>query len=419
MQLVELCVPLENDLSDWLTKFAMLEMGIQAHWEAGTLTYETPLPDDLALIFEDLRDAIPGFETRLAAIQITPPEEPIVPALPPVAAPRDDLEELKDEVQRMIRIVRGEEKEEVTRVRIPTMLDPWFGVIDALKLKEYGTTAEQATLGAKTGMLAAITTMFSATTFAAFMLEEGCQALGMSGWIAWNAKEYETAWICFSQQDELIRESHGALETWRPLMPLTYPGFRRFFDAARVACDSWFTILVGAMEKAGIPRPPTLAVGSKPGGARIYIDGEKTDTLTPETFRHLAPGPHTITAVLAATKTIPERGGSQEVTLEAGKKLEISLVLLGLEDAEVMPEAEPSLATLRILSAPTNAQIWVDGEDTGMLTPETFKDMPPGEYHVRVVMPPRGYTPERSAEITVTLTAGDKREVLLSLVVQS
>jgi len=339
---------------------------------------------------------------------VTPGAAAPTPELPPLPT---DIDVLKDEVDRITAVSQDQP--------IPPGRLPYHVSVTGALQMLYTVTKEvllgkppPVLTGVSTAILSAITEMYGSTTFAAFMFEEGCQAVGMSGWIAYNAKEYQVAFDSFSAQDEIIRDANTCLELWRPLMPLTYPGFIRFFKASRAANDAWFVIIVDAMDKAALPLPPTLAVGSRPSNAEIFIDDKDTNTLTPETFKWLSPGTHTITAVLPAAGTKGEMGASQDVVLVAGQKLEISLVLT---EAAAPPELPPTApATLRVSSSPSEGAIFLDGTDTGLLTPETFKLLAPGQHTVLVVVPPRQGWPERRATVTLTLAPGEKRELTLS-----
>lgn len=414
-----LLVPFADDLRNWLSYYGTTQDIIAAQIKAGLLRYEMELPAYIEDRKEQLWTYLTAFRPRIAALKTAAgvPEVPVIP--PPTPPPEelevpDDIKILKNEVDRILQAAKGESPDPPLWAKAASVAMPLLGIVDMINKQKWGTTAEQAAAGANVGILSAITQMFGATTFSAFMLEEGCQAVGMSAWIAYNAKQYGVVLESLQAQDKLINEARVVLELWRPLMPLTYPGFIRFFSAARTANDAWFLILSNAMTKEGQLAPPTLAVATKPSGAKLYIDDVDTLTLSPETFKYLKPGTHTVTAIIPATATKPEIGAAAEVQLIAGRKLEISLDLLPLEEAappEIPPEAP---ATLRVSSSPSEGAIWLDGADTGTLTPETFKKLAPGQHTVLVVVPPRGAWPERRAKTTITLAPGEKRELSLS-----
>ncbi len=415
----KLLVPFAKDLTNWLADYSSVQDGIAFEIKTDKLNYDMELPPWLDTRMDALWTQLVDFRTRIAALKKAagvPEEAPETKPLPtgPEGEVPDDIAVLEDEVNRILQAAKGENPDPPLWAKAASVALPWLGVVDAITKKKWGTTAEQAATGAQVGVLSAITQMFGATTFSAFMLEEGCQAVGMSAWIAYNAKQYGTALDSLKEQDRLINEAFRVLELWRPLMPLTYPGFVRFFRASRTANDAWFLLVSDAATKAGRPPPPTLVVQSKPSGAQIYIDDEDTLTITPETFKYLSPGTHSVVAIIPATATKPEIGAAAEATLIAGKKLEIMLNLLPLEGApppEILPEAP---ATLRVSSTPSDGAIWLNDNDTGTLTPETFKELAAGPYKVLVIVPPRGSWPERRAAVTITLAPGEKRELSLS-----
>ena len=96
-----------------------------------------------------------------------------------------------------------------------------------------------------------------------------------------------------------------------------------------------------------------LAFNSKPEGAKVEIDGwSEPNWVTPFTASHLAAGYHTI----AFTKPgyLPRSQAAESVV---GKSI------------QVFAELSPALSTLVITSNPASANIWLDGKDTGKLTP--------------------------------------------------
>jgi len=418
-QRTDLLIPLADALGTWLALYNDSVTMWAEGARKGIISYDEELTKGNLARFDKLAFDLNEIRRMLTAIErvaIIPTPEPFVPTpiTPTEEVVPDSIEVLRNEVARIIAASQGVEPPPPAWAVAVSVAIPLLGVIDLIGKKAFGTTAEQAAAGAKTGALAFITQMYGATTFAAFMYEEAVQSIGMSGWVAYNAKQYAIALDAFMAQEALITEAVTVLEEWRPLMPLTYPGFRAFFDTSGQANGLWLGIVRDAMQKAGIPAPPILAVLTKPAGAALFIDDKDTLTLSPETFRQLAPGVHTVTAIIPATATKAEMGASQEITLVAGKRREISLVLTTLEEAEAAAPPPTAPATLRVSSSPSEGAIFMDGSDTGLLTPETFKQLAPGAHTITVVVPPRGGWPERRATVTLTLAPGQKRELTLS-----
>lgn len=70
---------------------------------------------------------------------------------------------------------------------------------------------------------------------------------------------------------------------------------------------------------------------------------------------------------------------------------------------------------LRVLSSPTEAEIYIDGKYTELMTPETFKDIEKGTYRITL----RRWMPRIkkwvTAEETVTVEVGKRKELLIVL----
>jgi serine/threonine protein kinase len=99
--------------------------------------------------------------------------------------------------------------------------------------------------------------------------------------------------------------------------------------------------------------PGQLSVTSTPAGAQIQIDGQNDSTwVTPFNLAGLNPGQHTLTiskpGYAAETRTIDVGSGSKSF---------VSVQLAQLS------------ATVSVSSEPAGASIWMDGKDTGRVTP--------------------------------------------------
>jgi eukaryotic-like serine/threonine-protein kinase len=99
--------------------------------------------------------------------------------------------------------------------------------------------------------------------------------------------------------------------------------------------------------------PGQLSVASTPAGAQIQIDGQNDATwVTPFNLAGLNPGQHTLTiskpGYAAETRTIDVGSGSKSF---------VSVQLAQLS------------ATVSVSSEPAGAAIWMDGKDTGRVTP--------------------------------------------------
>jgi hypothetical protein len=132
--------------------------------------------------------------------------------------------------------------------------------------------------------------------------------------------------------------------------------------------------------------PGQMSVDSTPQGAQFQVDG-KTDSswITPFTLSGLNPGAHTITVSKAGystdTRTVEVTGGSKSF-------LVAHLNLL--------------MATLSVTSMPPGANVYIDGKDTGKLTPA---QVPVDKGHHIVLVRKQGYLDETtSAEFILAQT---------------
>jgi serine/threonine-protein kinase len=96
-----------------------------------------------------------------------------------------------------------------------------------------------------------------------------------------------------------------------------------------------------------------LVFASRPDGAKVEIDGwSEPNWVTPFTASHLAAGYHTV---------IFTKAGYLQKSLAAesfaGKSVHVSA------------ELSPAVSTLVVTSNPAGANIWIDGKDSGQLTP--------------------------------------------------
>jgi hypothetical protein len=104
---------------------------------------------------------------------------------------------------------------------------------------------------------------------------------------------------------------------------------------------------------APVVLPGQMAIDSTPQGAQFQIDG-KTDPswITPFTLTSLDPGTHTVTVSKAGyasdTRTVEVPSGSKSF---------------------VVTHLTQLMATLSVNSTPAGANVYVDGKDTGKLTP--------------------------------------------------
>jgi serine/threonine protein kinase len=99
--------------------------------------------------------------------------------------------------------------------------------------------------------------------------------------------------------------------------------------------------------------PGQVAIDSTPQGAQVQLDGKSDPSwITPFTLSGVEPGQHTITVSKAGYSS-----DTRSVAVASGGKL------------SVMGHLTQLMATLAVTSKPAGANVYIDGKDTGKLTP--------------------------------------------------
>jgi eukaryotic-like serine/threonine-protein kinase len=128
------------------------------------------------------------------------------------------------------------------------------------------------------------------------------------------------------------------------------------------------------------PASPSIVYGqlnveSAPAGAQISIDGQMATGVTPVNVANLMPGHHTI--------TISKFGFASEtraIDVSSGSKSAVSVQL------------SPTTASVAANSNPTGAAIWIDGKNSGKVTPAQLTLDKPGTHSL--VFKKQGYLDE-------------------------
>lgn len=130
--------------------------------------------------------------------------------------------------------------------------------------------------------------------------------------------------------------------------------------------------------------PGQLSIHSTPSGARLQIDGKEVSPgSTPANLTALAPGHHNIT--LSKPGYGPE---TRTIQIASGGKSSLSVQLA------------PLAATVAATSDPPGAALWMDGKDTGRITPAQFSVDQPGDH--TFVFKKQGYLDETVAASLVS-----------------
>jgi hypothetical protein len=133
----------------------------------------------------------------------------------------------------------------------------------------------------------------------------------------------------------------------------------------------------------------SLLVTSAPAGAAIWLDDVDTGEITPHTFADLMGNTtYAVSVTMEGMVAFPSR---RDVLVPYGGSVEADFALSAVS------------GSLEVTSQPTGALIWLDGENTGEVTPHTFAALPVGDYLVTVSLPNHFSTP---AQILVTVTDG-------------
>lgn len=121
-----------------------------------------------------------------------------------------------------------------------------------------------------------------------------------------------------------------------------------------------------------------LSIDSVPQGAQIRVDGQSTNSLTPFNLTGVTPGQHMVT--ISKDGYVPE---TQTIEVSAGGNsvIRVQLALLA--------------ATVSLNSDPPGTAIWMDGKDTGRVTPAQFSVNKPGSH--TFVFKKQGYLDESTS----------------------
>ncbi len=133
-----------------------------------------------------------------------------------------------------------------------------------------------------------------------------------------------------------------------------------------------FIILVSAVllffsctdnNPVGLAGKGKIFITSIPPGAKISLNGASTGTITPD--------------------TIVADAGRQKISLSlkgyADTTLTVNVIQNQVEHVNVTLKP---LGNLRVISDPLGAQIWLNGNNSGKVTPYTFVALSPGTYDV-------------------------------------
>ncbi len=131
--------------------------------------------------------------------------------------------------------------------------------------------------------------------------------------------------------------------------------------------------------------PATLRITSEPSGGQAFLDSISIGA-TPAYRNDVTPGRHLIAVRMAGRQPY-----NQEVVLEPGEN----------PYHADLPRQEEAKATLHVTSDPPGAQVVLDGQPSGRITPTVLDGLAPGRH--TLILQKEGFEPFHA---TVELTAG-------------
>ena len=107
----------------------------------------------------------------------------------------------------------------------------------------------------------------------------------------------------------------------------------------------------------------SVLLQSTPSGAQIFLDGSNTSKLTPSTIQDLEEGSHQLTLKLS---------GYNDTTFN------VTIIREQQVSKNITLTKEITTGSVLMQSQPSGAQIFLDGSNTGKLTPSTIQDLEEG-----------------------------------------
>ncbi len=314
----------------------------------------------------------------------------------------------------------------------------FFGLMEAGKDKQYTWTqlAYQDpperlpdrilwTVGVALQMILSVLTF--PATIAAFLLEESVQSAGMGAYILSSSRYYDLLDAYLPIYKSFIDGAETGAKGLAYMSPICGGAVMVYMSAAQMSHDAFRAMtdrkLIEQMEKDEELRRKllddatfgTLRLSSVPSQAEIWIDGKNTELLTPETFKQLEEREYNIELRRLDTKTDEWEIYSFTTQITAGRVKEIRVRIPPTITTDEEEKAKAVTGTISLKSTPTSAEIWIDGVDTGKLTPETLKDIEPGKYKITLRSYSRRLDVWDEYTIAPLLLVGEKLEIKVNI----
>jgi serine/threonine protein kinase len=142
-----------------------------------------------------------------------------------------------------------------------------------------------------------------------------------------------------------------------------------------------------------------LTVTSNPKGAALYLDDRDLKLETPVSIDSIAAGDHTLEVRKEGYKPY-----MKDIEMEAGGSISVDASLI---------RVAPSMGSIVIDSKPSGAQVFIDGANTGNVTPCTIEEISTGRHSIKVSK--RGY---QTAQLARTVKSGQATSISVNLAKQ-
>ena len=139
---------------------------------------------------------------------------------------------------------------------------------------------------------------------------------------------------------------------------LKLAGYNDYSGVITVSADQ-----IATVEVTLVPAEGCVFFNTTPAGAKIFIDDMDTWQVTPALICGLSTGPHTYRLSLAGYL---DSTGNVELAAGLGTKVTVTL--------------ESKFGSISFASTPSGAQVFLDGQDQGMVTPATLTNVPIGSH---------------------------------------
>jgi endonuclease YncB( thermonuclease family) len=171
----------------------------------------------------------------------------------------------------------------------------------------------------------------------AFLLEEAVQTAGMGAYMLASTKDYESLANYMPAYKNMIDGAETGAKTLATINPITGGAVIIYMQAARMSMGAFATMTATQLQKKAETdeklrnqiledaKYGSINIKSLPTGTKIFLDGVDTETETPETFKKLEAGSHSIKLIKEKPATGERWEYTFTATIAAGKKKELTI----------------------------------------------------------------------------------------------